>query len=128
MRSLRTPLGRVRGLGSAKEGVGHWWGQRLSGLALVPLTLWFVISVIGLIGADYATFSAWLGTPGNATMMLLLVFVVFYHAQLGLQVVIEDYVHNEGAKMASLIAIKFATVALGVFCAVSILKLVAFGG
>lgn len=125
--SLRTPIGRARGLGSAKEGVGHWWQQRLTAIALIPLSLWFVISIIGLIGADYATLKGWASTPGHATLLALLVVAVFHHAQLGIQVVIEDYVHGEAAKFFALIAVKFLAVGLGVYSVVSILKL-AFGG
>src|SRR5260221_405922 len=87
---LRTPLGRARGLGSAKEGVAHWWAQRTTAVALVPLTLWFVASVIGLIGADYATAVAWFKSPINATLMILLVVATFYHAALGVQVGDQD--------------------------------------
>ncbi len=125
--SLRAPIGRARGLGSAKEGVGHWWSQRLTAIALVPLAIWFVISVIALAGEDYATFKAWIGTPGNTALMLLTIFAVFHHAQLGLQVVVEDYVSCEAKKFFGLIAIKFAAVGLGVFTAISVLK-IAFGG
>ena len=124
---MQSPLGRVRGLGSAKDGTGHWWAQRITAVALVPLSLWFVISVVALLGADHATFKAWLGTPGNATMMVLLLIATFYHAQLGLQVVIEDYVHGEAVKLASLIGIKLAAVILGVFAIVAVLN-VAVGG
>lgn len=124
---MQSPLGRVRGLGSAKDGTGHWWAQRITAVALVPLSLWFVISVVALLGANHATFKAWLGTPGNATMMVLLLIATFYHAQLGLQVVIEDYVHGEAVKLASLIGIKLAAVILGVFAIVAVLN-VAVGG
>jgi succinate dehydrogenase / fumarate reductase membrane anchor subunit len=127
MKIMRSPVGRARGLGAAKEGAAHWWGQRISAIALVPLTLWFVITVIGLSRADYDTIVAWYDNPGNATLMLLLVFTVFYHGQLGLQVVIEDYVHSEMTKTASLIALRLVTYLLGTFCVVSVLK-VAFGG
>jgi len=120
--SLKSALGRARGLGSAKEGTGHFWAQRLSAIALIPLGLWFVISVIGLSHADYATFKGWMGKPGNATLMLLTVLTVMHHAHLGLQVVIEDYVHCECRKFAALIAMKFATAFLAVFMTVSILK------
>lgn len=126
--SLRSPIGRARGLGSAKQGSGHSAAQQLSAMALIPLTLWFVISVISLAGADYQTFRHWLGTPGNATLMVLLVFTVFYHAQLGLRVVVDDYVHDEKVKSFTLVAIKFATIALGVFSAVSALKMFTIGG
>lgn len=124
---MESPLGRARGLGSAKEGVGHWWAQRLTAIALVPLSLWFVISVIALLGADYVRFQAWLATPGNTAMMVLLIIATFHHAQLGVQVVIEDYVHDEAIKTASLIALKLAAVALGVFSVVAVLN-VAMGG
>ena len=96
--SLRTPLGRVRGLGSAKEGTAHWWAQRLTAIALVPLVLWFAVSLIVLAGADHATVAAWLRDPVAAVLMLLLILAGFHHAQLGMQVVIEDYVHSEVAQ------------------------------
>ena len=97
--SLRSPIGRARGLGSAKEGTGHWWHQRVSAVALLALTAWFVISLILLTGADWATASDWLSNKVNAGLMLLLIVFTFYHLKLGLQVVIEDYVHGEGMKL-----------------------------
>jgi succinate dehydrogenase / fumarate reductase membrane anchor subunit len=126
--SQRSPLGRARGLGSAKEGVAHFWGQRISALALVPLSLWLVISVVSLAGADYAHFRAWLSVPGNTTMMILLVIAVFYHAQLGVEAVIVDYVHDDGWKLVSLIAVKLAAVLFGVFSAISVLRVAFVGG
>ncbi len=120
--SLKSALGRARGLGSAKEGVGHWWAQRVTAIALVPLSLWFAVAVIGLSHADYATFKGWMGKPGNASLMLLTVLTVMYHAQLGLQVVIEDYVSCEAKKLVLLIAMKLAAAFLAVFMTVSILK------
>ncbi len=125
--ALRSQMGRVRGLGSAKEGVSHFWHQRLTAIALVPLTVWFVISVLGLAGADLATYRAWIALPGNTTLMIILIGMVFYHGMLGLQVVIEDYVHGEAAKLISLILVKFAALLLGVFSAVAVLR-VAFAG
>ena len=121
--SFRTPLGRVRGLGSAKDGTGHWWMQRLTALALVPITVWFVISVIGMAGASYAEFSAWLANPLVAGLFLILIAATFYHAVLGLQVVVEDYVHKEGVKIATLLVIKAAAVLLGLTAALSVLRL-----
>ena len=121
--SFRTPLGRVRGLGSAKDGTGHWWMQRLTALALVPITVWFVISVIGMAGASYAEFSAWLANPLVAGLFLILIAATFYHAVLGLQVVVEDYLHNEGVKIATLLVIKAAAVLLGLTAALSVLTL-----
>ncbi|CAA7612560.1 succinate dehydrogenase, hydrophobic membrane anchor protein [Magnetospirillum sp. SS-4] len=120
--SLKSALGRARGLGSAKEGAGHFWAQRVSAVILVPLSLWFVVAVIGLAGADYATFKGWMSKPGNASLLLLTVLSVMYHAHLGLQVVIEDYVHCEARKLVSLIAMKLAAAFLAVFMTVSILK------
>ena len=87
---LRSSLGRARGLGSAKEGVQHWWVQRMTALALVPLCLWFVASIVGLAGAPREEVVAWIGRPVPATLLLLLVAAGFHHSQLGLQVVIED--------------------------------------
>ena len=120
--SLKSALGRARGLGSAKEGTGHWWAQRVTAIGLVPLVLWFAVSIIGLSHADYAQAKAWFGNPGNASLMLLFVLTGVYHAQLGLQVVIEDYLHCECQKFAALIAMKLAAAFLAVFMTVSILK------
>ena len=126
-RQMRSPLGRVRGLGAAKEGVGHWWAQRVTAVALVPLILWFVVSLIGLIGADHASFTAWVRQPLNAILLTLLLAAGFHHLQLGLQVVIEDYVHCEAVRIASIIAVKFVVVLLGLGGIFSVLK-IAFGG
>ena len=121
--SLRTPLGRVRGLGSAKDGTAHWWAQRLTAIALVPLVLWFAVSLIVLTGADHAAVAEWLRNPAAAVPMLLLILAGFHHAQLGMQVVIEDYVHTEWLKLTLVTAVKFAAVALGVGAAFSVLKI-----
>ncbi len=124
--ALRTPLGRVRGLGSAKEGVGHWWAQRVTALALVPLSIWFVASVISLAGADHAAVVSWLGSPVVTVLMLLLLAATFYHAALGLQVVIEDYVHDEAVKIAGILIVKALCLVLGLAGAIAVLK-IAFG-
>ena len=124
---MRSPLGRVRGIGSTGEATAHFWAQRMTSLALIPLSLWFAFAAVSLVGADYATFKAWLGHHGNVLLMVLFVGVLFHHAQLGLQVVIEDYVHAEGPKLASLIAVKFAAALSAASCALSALKL-AYGG
>lgn len=121
-RSLRTPLGRVRGLGAAKEGVAHWWAQRLTALALVPLTLWFVASVIVLTGAGHAEVVGWMSRPHNTVLLLALIGATFWHASLGLQVVIEDYIRGEGRKLAALLAVKAAMVLLALFAALAVLR------
>jgi succinate dehydrogenase / fumarate reductase membrane anchor subunit len=124
--TFRSDLARVRGLGSAKEGVQHWWMQRVSAIALVPLTLWFVIAIVAHTGADYAATRAWLGSPVTFGLMVLLIGATFYHAQLGLQVVIEDYVHSEGLKIGIILAIKLACLVLAL-AAVLALLYIAFG-
>ena len=120
---MRSSLGRARGLGSAKEGVHHWWGQRVSAIALVPLSLWFVASVIAQIGMNWLEFREWIGFFGNAVLMIVLVAVLFYHAFAGMQVVIEDYVHNEGAKVVTLVIVKFALAIMGVSCILAVLRM-----
>ncbi len=120
MTEMRSSLGRARGLGSAKEGVGHWWAQRVTAIALVPLSIWFVIAIISLIGADYAVFQAWIGTFGNALLMVLTALVLFYHAHLGMQVVIEDYVHGEAARIATLLVVKFVLASLAASCVLAV--------
>ena len=120
--SMRTPLSRARGSGSTKDGVAHWWGQRITGLALVPLTLWFVFSVISLAGADYAAFKAWAGSYGRSVLLVLLIVSMFHHTQLGLQVVIEDYVHTETTKVTMLIVMKFVVYLCAASCLVAVLK------
>ena len=120
---MRSPLGRAIGLGSAKEGVEHWWAQRVSALALVPLALWFVIAVIELAGADRAQFVAWVGQPVPAVFLILLLIAIFYHGALGLQVVIEDYVDNEAQRLGALIVMRFAAILLAVLGIVAVLKL-----
>jgi succinate dehydrogenase / fumarate reductase membrane anchor subunit len=105
-KKLTAPLARARGLGSAKQGLGHWWGQRVSAMALLPLTLWFVWSVVGLTGADQARVLAWLSRPATAILMSLFVVATFYHLSMGVRVVIEDYVHREGVKLTALLLVK----------------------
>lgn len=126
---LRTALGRVLGLGSLRGGTEHWLGQRLTALALVPLSLWFTIQVIRLVHghADLAAIKAWLANPVCASVLILTLGVTFHHAVNGLQVVIEDYVHTPCVKIASLVAVRFAGYALAVIGMLSVLKL-AVGG
>lgn len=124
--NMRSPLARAIGLGSAKEGVGAWWAQRVSAVGLVPLTLWFVASIIVHTGSDYATFIVWLRTPLAAVLMILLLIALFYHAALGLQVVIEDYVHS-GAKFAAVIAARLGCCAVATAGVVAILRIAISG-
>jgi succinate dehydrogenase / fumarate reductase membrane anchor subunit len=120
---LRSPLGRARGLGSARAGSHHWWGQRLTALALVPLTLWFILSVIHLIGAPHQAVIDWLSAPVIMGLMLALIVATFHHLQLGVQVVIEDYVHDERLKMSAVLAVRALCVLLALVCIVSVLKI-----
>ena len=125
--NMRTQLSEVRGLGSAKTGTGHFWMQRLTALALIPLTLWFVASLASMGSADYADAVAWVKSPLTSILLLALIAATFHHMQLGLQVIIEDYVHAEGLKIASLIVMKCGSVLLGLAAAFAVLK-VAFEG
>lgn len=125
-RSLRSPLGRARGLGSAKDGLHHWWMQRLTSIALIPLVVWFVASLVGLRQSDWEQYTLWISNPINATVMILFLGVTFHHAQSGMQVVLEDYVSSHGARVASIIAVKFICYALAALSIVSVL-IVAFG-
>jgi len=120
---MRSQLGRVRGLGSAKSGVAHWWAQRLTAIALVPLSLWFIVNVLHLLGAPHAAVADWLAGPWTIVLMIALVVATFHHMQLGLQVVIEDYIHTDATRLAAMIAVKGAAILLGMACVVSVLKL-----
>ena len=119
--SLRTPLGEARGLGSAKEGTHHWWHERLTAIALIPLGVWFVISLIVFTGASHAEVIDWMGRPVNAGLLLLLIGATFYHLKLGLQAVIEDYVNTEWRKVTALIAMTFGCIALGLASAIAVI-------
>lgn len=118
----RTAVARIRGLGSAKAGVRNWWMQRLTAVALVPLSLWCVVSILSMVGADHATVSQWIGSPLVTVLLILFIVALFYHAQLGMQEIIEDYVHTEWLKVTSGIVLKFAAILLGIVCAVAVLK------
>jgi len=123
VRIMRSSLGRARGMGSAKSGLGHWWAQRLTSLALLPLALYFVLSVLLLEGADQAAMLRYMAEPWNAVLFIALILALFYHLQLGLQVVIEDYIHAEGKRLASLLAMRAAVGAFGLLALLSVLKL-----
>jgi succinate dehydrogenase / fumarate reductase, membrane anchor subunit len=120
---MRSPLGRAIGLGSAKEGVEHWWAQRITAITLVPLALWFVMTVIGLAGAEHGLLVDWVSQPLAAVLLILFLIAAFYHSALGLQVVIEDYVENEAARLGLIIAMRLAHIllaALGIFAVLRI--------
>ena len=121
-----TPLARARGLGAARGGVGHWKLQRLTAMSNAVLVLWFTFSAMALAGSSYEEVRAWLASPVTATLMILLVLSVFQHAPLGLQVIIEDYVHHPGARIAALVLVRLVVAGLAVACIVAI-STVAFG-
>ncbi len=123
---FRTPLARARGLGSAKSGTHHWWMQRLTAVALVPLSLWFVASLVTLVTADHATVIAWLHSPLVAILCCALIVAIFYHGQLGLQVVVEDYVHTESLKLVSIVFAGFLSLLMAGACLFAVLS-IAFG-
>ncbi|ROO30405.1 succinate dehydrogenase [Salinisphaera orenii MK-B5] len=123
MSSIRSSLAQARGLGSAKVGVAHWWAQRVSAVALVPLTLWFVACLASQFGADYASVTEWLSSPLQASLLAIYLAAIFYHSQLGLQVVIEDYVHIESVKIAALIALQLTNILLAVAAIFSVIMI-----
>lgn len=125
--SLTSPLRQVLGAGSAKEGVHHWWLQRLTSLALLPLSIWFVVSLVALPAFDHATVVSWMGQSWTALLLILVVLVGTWHSQLGLKVIIEDYVHGAGAKTLALVLVGFAHVLIAAAGVFAVLK-VAFGG
>ncbi|MGB0935193.1 MAG: succinate dehydrogenase, hydrophobic membrane anchor protein [Alphaproteobacteria bacterium] len=125
---FETKLGRVRGLGSAKDGTHHWWIQRVTAIALIPLTLWFMYSVISGMTSSYETLLFWLQQPWNATLAVLLIISGLYHAQLGMQVVYEDYIGNECVRKSVIVASKFVFIVFGVSAVLSIIKVYMQGG
>jgi succinate dehydrogenase / fumarate reductase membrane anchor subunit len=126
VKDFQHPLKRARGLGSAQSGVSHWWTQRVTAAALVFLSVWFVITVLGLLHADYATARAIVAKPWNALLLVAFVLTVCWHAVLGLQIVIEDYVHTRWKEVALLVLVKFIAV-LGTLATLMAVLRVALG-
>lgn len=118
----KSAAARVQAQASLHHGAGEWLLQRTTSVALVPLGLWFIFSTFSLAGADYEQARAWLGGTFNSTAMILFVVALFWHAQLGVKVIIEDYVHHDGVKLASLMLVNFVVIALGLACIVAVLK------
>ncbi|MGN6582282.1 MAG: succinate dehydrogenase, hydrophobic membrane anchor protein [Rhizobiaceae bacterium] len=127
MADMRTPLARVRGLGSAKEGTGHFWHIRVTSVALIPLAIYFIVLVISLNGGGYEEVRASLSHPFNALVLGLFILISLVHMRLGMQEIIEDYIHGEGLKVSLLILSTFFCVIVGVASIFALLKL-AFGG
>ena len=121
--NYRSPLARVIGLGSAKEGSMHWWWQRLTAVALVPLSIWFMFSISSFTGKCSVGINEWIASPIVSTLLIAFVVSLFYHAQLGIQVVLEDYVHHEAVKILSLLATKFLSAILVILSTISILRI-----
>ena len=120
---MRSKLGRARGLGAAHAGSHHWRVERLTAIALVPLTVWFVVSVLGHLGAEQPVIAAWAARPLNAALLLALVAMTFHHLHLGLQVVWEDYVHSPARREAVILLTRGASLLLGLMAAIAVLKL-----
>ncbi|MCW5747866.1 MAG: succinate dehydrogenase, hydrophobic membrane anchor protein [Alphaproteobacteria bacterium] len=127
MADLRSPVARARGLGSAKDGTHHWWLQRVTAVALVPLVVWFAVSMLRVAPDSQAAVRAWIASPVTMVMLILAIVTGFWHAVLGIQVVIEDYVHAKGWRIGLDMAVKFAAAGLTVAGVVAIFK-IAFGG
>lgn len=126
-KTMRSAFDRTRGLGSAREGIGHWWMQRVTAVALIPLTLWFAASLIARARGDYGTLILWLRSPLTSVLIVLLLIALFYHMALGLQVVVEDYVHSDRIKIPAVIVIHLASFALAAAGIVTTLR-ITFGG
>jgi succinate dehydrogenase / fumarate reductase membrane anchor subunit len=120
---MRSPLARARGLGAARAGASHWWAQRLTAIALVPLTLWFLCGMIRMIGATRDDVVLWMAGPLPIVLMIVLVIATFHHLQLGVQVVIEDYVHNDALRIGSTLLVKAIAALLALACVIAVLRL-----
>jgi succinate dehydrogenase / fumarate reductase, membrane anchor subunit len=121
--NLRTPLANARGLGSAKQGTEHFWHQRLTAVVLVPLTLWLTTSFFMLSASDHNTILTWINSPSNTVLLLVFIISAFYHGQLGVRVVIEDYIHSEWQKISCLILVNILVVLTGLVSVLAVLKI-----
>lgn len=125
--SLRTPLGHAKGLGSAKDGLHHWWVQRVTAVALIPLTIWFAFKVALLSLSDYDTVLASIGSPWSAALIVSLIVAAFYHAALGMQVIYEDYISNKAVRISAIMGTNFLMFLLGAAGVIAVVR-VAVGG
>lgn len=126
-RDFRTALAKVEGLGAAKAGTLHFWHQRMTAVALVPLAIWFVASALAYVGAEQGAVAAYFAEPVNAVLMFLFVLASAYHMSLGVQIIIEDYFHHEGQKIALLMLNRFASFAIGVASALALIRMALAG-
>jgi succinate dehydrogenase / fumarate reductase membrane anchor subunit len=126
--NYQTPLARARGLGSAREGSRHWWRQRVTAVALFPLSLWFAVSLGALPEVGYGAVVRWLSAPWNTILLLSFILLSLFHAMLGLQVVMEDYVHNEWLKIFGMLAVRLVTAFLALSTVFAVLRIVFVGG
>ncbi len=126
--NYQTPLARARGLGSARQGSQDWWQQRVSAVALAPLSLWMAVNLSLLPDTTYAEVIHWMSLPWNTILLLSFILLTLYHAMMGLQVVIEDYVHNDWMKIIGMLGIKILTAFLALSTAFSVLRIVFVGG
>jgi len=120
---MRSELGRVRGLGSAKSGVAHWWAERVTSVALVPLTIWFICAAVSLVGASHDEVLNWVANPVTMILLICLLLATFYHMKLGLQVVVEDYVHVDSVRVVLLLLIKAVCFLAALAGIISVLKM-----
>lgn len=123
MKNMQTPLHRVKGLGSSHSGTGHFWHERVTSVALIPLTLWFGYAVLGLVNASQVAAISFLAHPVNAILMAAFAIITLYHIKLGLQVIIDDYVHKPGSKIFLLLLVRFAVIATGSACIFALLRI-----
>ncbi|MBF2761263.1 MAG: succinate dehydrogenase, hydrophobic membrane anchor protein [Ectothiorhodospiraceae bacterium AqS1] len=123
MKDFRSSLSRARGLGSARSGTSHWWSQRISAIALIPLGLWLCLSLVTVAAYDHPQMVEWIRSPFNGVALVLVIVALFYHASLGLQVIAEDYLSAEWLKIGAIIVIRLSLIALSVIAVFSVLRI-----